>query len=72
MSPCASQIANFMMLVPNGEVNALGGSAASPRHRPRLNGVDVNALYVPQWAQSWSLRTALSYVDSRDREGRVA
>ena len=66
----ASHIANYMMLVPNGEVNALGLPVQLHQAtEARLNGVDVNALYVPQWAPSWSLRTALSVVDSRDREG---
>ena len=66
----ASHIANYMMLVPNGEVNALGLPVQLHQAtEARLNGVDVNALYVPKWAPSWSLRTALSFVDSRDREG---
>ena len=66
----ASHITNYMMLVPNGEVNALGLPVQLHQAtEARLNGVDVNALYVPQWAPSWSLRTALSVVDSRDREG---
>ena len=66
----ASHIANYMMLVPNEEVNALGLPVQLHQAtEARLNGVDVNALYVPQWGPSWSLRTALSYVDSRDREG---
>lgn len=66
----ASHIANYMMLVPSGEVNAAGLPVQLHQAtEARLNGVDVNALYVPKWAPSWSLRTALSFVDSRDREG---
>lgn len=66
----ASQIRNYMMLVPSGEVNAAGLPVQLHQAtEARLNGVDVNALYVPKWAPSWSLRTALSFVDSRDREG---
>ena len=66
----SSHIANYMMLVPNGEVNATGLPVQFHQAtEARLNGMDFNALYVPQWAPKWSLRTALSVVDSRNREG---
>ena len=66
----ASHIDHYMMLVPSGEVNPEGLPVQLHQAtEARLKGVDVNALYVPSWGPQWSLRTALSVVDSSNPAG---
>ena len=66
----ASHIDHYMMLVPSGEVNPEGLPVQwHQATEARLKGVDVNALYVPTWGPQWSLRTALSVVDSSNPAG---
>ena len=66
----ASHIDHYMMLVPSGEVNPEGLPVQLHQAtEARLKGVDINALYVPSWGPQWSLRTALSVVDSSNPAG---
>ena len=66
----ASQIDNFMMLMPTAEVNPAGlPIQLHQATRARLGGADVNATWVPRWSPSWSLHTALSFVESENAEG---
>ena len=66
----ASDIQNYMMLVPSGEENAEGFPIQLHQAtRASLWGADLNAVWVPRWAAMWSVHTALSLVNSRDAEG---
>lgn len=66
----ASDIQNYMMLVPSGEENEEGFPIQLHQAtRASLWGADVNAVWVPRWAVKWSMHTALSVVHSRDAEG---
>jgi outer membrane receptor protein involved in Fe transport len=66
----ASDIQNYMMLVPNGEENEEGFPIQLHQAtRASLWGADVNAVWVPRWAVKWSMHTALSVVHSRDAKG---
>ena len=66
----ASDIQNYMMLVPSGEENEEGFPIQLHQAtRAALWGADVNAVCLPRWAAMWSLHTALSVVRSSDAEG---
>ena len=66
----ASDIQNYMMLVPSGEDNEEGFPIQLHQAtRASLWGADLNAVWVPRWAALWSMHTALSLVHSRDAEG---
>ena len=66
----ASDIQNYMMLVPSGEENEEGFPIQLHQAtRASLWGADVNAVWVPRWAAMWSMHTALSVVRSSDAEG---
>ena len=66
----ASDIQNYMMLVPSGKENEEGFPIQLHQAtRASLWGADVNAVWVPRWAAMWSIHTALSVVRSSDAEG---
>lgn len=68
----ASQIANYMLLVPTGQTNGEGFPVQLHQATlARLAGADMNASWKAPRDLPWSAHVALSYVDARDDAGDV-
>ena len=66
----ASDIENYMMLVPSGEENEEGFPSSCTKPRvPRFGG-DVNAVWVPRWAATWSCTRPCRWCAQATQKGR--